>query len=182
VASWPWTARVPSAAQQRAVEDIARRVPGVRAVVDDLDVRPPGTPVPDEIRLACEALDALDRKARAPAGRIQVIVHDGRVRLEGTVDSPGEKEAAEAAVGDVVLGWGSVENTIVVRPGSTPEPTEEGTEDVPRGEDDFDTLRIDPGPEPGNGMAIERRERRPRPGREGLVAHAATDRMKWLDE
>jgi osmotically-inducible protein OsmY len=104
---------VPDLAQQQVVEEIAAHVPGVRAVVDELVV---GPHVDDDVGLAREALDALRRTSGIPEDRVRVIVHDGRVRLEGIVDTPAERDAAEASVGDVVLGRGSLENAIDVRP------------------------------------------------------------------
>lgn len=160
---------VSGAAEHQAVEAIARLVPGVRAVVDDLDVRPPGTPVYDQrCIMARESVDALDRRAGGADERIQVIVHDGRVRLEGIVGSPGEKEAAEAAIGDLVIGWGAVENAIVVRPTSPLEPAEVGPKDVRWCEDDFDTLQIDPSR--GNGAALESRAKHLWPGHNQVMS------------
>jgi osmotically-inducible protein OsmY len=152
---------VPNAAQRRLAEEIVARVPGVRAVVDDLEVRSLGTHVHDEVHLARAVLDALDWNVGVPDDRVKVVVHDGRVRLEGIVDRPEEKDAAEAAVCDV-LGRGSVENAIVVRPRVTPGRTEDGVKDEPRREDDLDTLRIDP--RPGGGESPDNDGRRPRPG------------------
>jgi len=103
-------------AQQQVVEEIVVHVPGVQAVVDELVV---GPHIDDDVRLAREALDALRRNPGIPEDRVRVIVHDGRVRLEGTVDTPAERDAAEASVGDVVLGRGSLENAIDVRPTPT---------------------------------------------------------------
>lgn len=154
---------VDDASQQVLAEGIVRRVPGVRAVVDDLDVRPPGAAsVDDDLLLAREALDALDRRAGAPDERVQVIVDDGWVRLEGVVDSPAERDAAGTTVGDAVLGRGTVENLIVVRPDPTSGPIGSRTEDSPWDEDDFDNLRIDP--DSGSRTETEIRSGRPSPG------------------
>jgi osmotically-inducible protein OsmY len=169
---------VPNAAQRQMVEDIAQGIPGVRAVVDDVEVRPLEVDVQDEGRLALAALDALDWGVGVPDGRVQVVVHDGRVRLEGTVDRPQERDAAEAAVCDV-LGRGPVENAIALEPGASPKPTEGEAGDVPGGEDDFDTLRIDPAP---GGKAMGRDEGRPRPGHAAAISAAAGGHANWLDE
>ena len=79
-----------------------------------------------------------------PDDRVQVVVCDGCVRLEGTVDSPHEKDAAGAAVCEV-LGRGHVENALAVRPRAVPATARARDVDGPCGEDDFDTLRIEPG-------------------------------------
>ncbi len=110
---------VPSASCREMAREVVRRVTGVRAIVDDLDVRPPGI-VPDELHIALEVVDALQREGYSPGGRLKVLVHDGRVRLVGTVDSPELREAAEVAVGNVVVGWGAVENEILVKPVADP--------------------------------------------------------------
>ena len=90
------------------------------------------------------------------------------------------KDPRRTAVGDVVLGGGVVENALVVRPREIPRRTEEGTEDLPWGGDDFETLRIDS--RLGRGKAIDSRKRCLRPWREKSESQAAADRMNWLGE
>lgn len=106
---------VPDAAQLGAASAAVHRVPGVRAIVDDLEVRPGGRVLADEPHIAQEVLNLLDRGLGSAARHVQVVVHEGRVRLEGTVDNPADRDAAESMAGEIVLGWGAVENAIQVR-------------------------------------------------------------------
>ncbi len=85
-------------AKVRAAADLVSRMPGVRAVVNDLAVRVGGD---DDVALATRARMALEMDADVPNERIECIVRDGRVTLRGSVDHAYEREAAEAAVSHV---------------------------------------------------------------------------------
>lgn len=79
-------------------ERVALRVPGIRAVVNELNVDlPPQAIVPDE-DLAARAASVLDWTANVPAGHVKIRVEEGRIHLHGEVENPFEREAAERAV------------------------------------------------------------------------------------
>jgi adenylate kinase len=71
--------QVPNAAQQRVAEEIDTRIPGVRAVDDDLEIRALGPHVHDEVHLARALLYALDWNAGVPNDLVKVVVRDGPV-------------------------------------------------------------------------------------------------------
>lgn len=87
---------VSSYAKLRAAADLVARIPGVRAVVNDLTVRAPGAV--DDLALATSARTALELDADVPNDRIECIVRNGQLTLRGSVDHAYQREAAEAAV------------------------------------------------------------------------------------
>jgi osmotically-inducible protein OsmY len=113
---------VPSWPTKAAAVDAATRVRGVRAVAEHLTVHCPGSMLHSDTDLARDVADVL-RQARC-AATIKVQVHDGEVRLEGFVDWPFQRGAAEAAVVSApprLFGLKRVANDIVVsRPATLP--------------------------------------------------------------
>jgi osmotically-inducible protein OsmY len=85
----------------------------VKAVADDLEVRPPESHRKDDADLAAAAVHALSWDASVPDDRIQVTVRDGAINLEGTVDRRHDRLAAERAVRRL-RGVRSVVNEILV--------------------------------------------------------------------
>jgi hyperosmotically inducible periplasmic protein len=71
--------------------------PGVRDVVDDIQVDPP-SPIDDEIRYrvarAVYGYPSLNKYAIDPAKTIRISVQNGRVTLFGVVDNQGDKDTA----------------------------------------------------------------------------------------
>jgi osmotically-inducible protein OsmY len=78
-----------------AAERAARRVRGVRAVANDLQVRLKLGRPDDEI--ARDAARALELRSTVPAG-VQATVHSGHVTLTGRVGWQFQRDAAEKAV------------------------------------------------------------------------------------
>jgi osmotically-inducible protein OsmY len=89
---------VPSYAEKHGAEAATKRVYGVRAVANELDVKLPfGISRTDEdIAIAC--VDALKAHASVPDEQIKVLVSSGWVALEGTVEWQFQKVAAEQAI------------------------------------------------------------------------------------
>lgn len=92
------TGHVPNYAEKYGAEKAAKRVFGVRAVADELDVKITlGAKRSDEdIAHAC--VNALKHNALVPDEKIKVIVNTGRVTLEGEVEWHFQEEAALNAV------------------------------------------------------------------------------------
>jgi osmotically-inducible protein OsmY len=89
------TGFVDSYAEKIAAEETVKRVRGVRAVANDIDVK-----VRDERadpEMAKDALHALESHTSVP-NRVTVTVRHGFVTLEGTVEWMYQKDAAESAV------------------------------------------------------------------------------------
>jgi osmotically-inducible protein OsmY len=90
---------VSSYAKLRAAAGLVARIPGVRAVVNDLAVRTGGSD--DDVALASRVRMALEMDADVPNERIDCIVRKGHATLRGSVDHAYQREAAELAVAHV---------------------------------------------------------------------------------
>jgi osmotically-inducible protein OsmY len=108
---------VPGYGEKDAAEEVAKRVPGVRAVANEIEVRMFWKRTDPEI--AREVVHTLDRSVERPSDAIKVTVEEGVVTLEGTVDSPSQRTLAESMVKDLkgVIG---VNNLIKVRQTAPP--------------------------------------------------------------
>jgi osmotically-inducible protein OsmY len=96
-----------------AASRAARRVQGVRAVVNELDVRMMNHRLRDDAELRGRALRALASNAAVPR-TVDALVDTGLVVLIGTVDSRFQREEAAATV-RTQLRLGYVDNRILVR-------------------------------------------------------------------
>jgi osmotically-inducible protein OsmY len=89
------TGRVSSAAQKAAAERAVKRVPGVRAVAEEIDVIPLSqSNIADDV-IAQHALAVLDWDTQIPKNAIQVTVQQGGVTLSGHVESQPQRELVE---------------------------------------------------------------------------------------
>jgi osmotically-inducible protein OsmY len=83
-----------------AAERAAKRVYGVRAVANDIEVKPEKEKTDPEI--ARDAVEALVRNFSVPDTQIKVTVKGGQIVLDGNVEWTYQKDAAEAAIRDLV--------------------------------------------------------------------------------
>ena len=90
------TGQVKTYAGKIAAERTVKRVYGVKAIANNLQVTPVGVRTDTEI--ATGAVHALEAHVNVPADRITVTVRDGWLTLEGSVDWMFQKESAENAV------------------------------------------------------------------------------------
>ena len=84
-------------AQKYAVERVVERVLGVRPVADDVRVRTVAGERTDEA-IEHAARDALQWDSEVPHERLDVVVEDGWVTLQGSVDWLYQRTAAERGV------------------------------------------------------------------------------------
>ena len=103
-------------AARLAAERAARRVYGVKAVANELEVKLAQERIDPEI--ATDALNALKTRLDVPLG-VQVTVRDGRITLAGSVEWNFQKEAAERAV-RYLRGVRGVFNNLEVKPRLAP--------------------------------------------------------------
>ncbi len=89
---------VDSYAQKYAAGRAAEHVIGVRAVADDLQVKLPRAFVRSDTDIAHAAVSALKWDVEVPDARVQVLVDDGWVSLDGSVDWQFQRSATEKAV------------------------------------------------------------------------------------
>jgi osmotically-inducible protein OsmY len=112
------TGKVSVYAEKFEAERAAKRVYGVRAVANDIEVQVPGPHQRTDAEIAAAALNALKWNASVPEDKIQVTVRDGWITLEGMLDGQHQKEAADQCVRKLI-GARGVTNLIVVRPKAT---------------------------------------------------------------
>lgn len=109
------TGAVPSYFQKQTAERITKRVAGVRAVANDIDVQLPTAVQKTDAGIATTALNALKWSASVPDERLTISVSKGWVTLEGNVEWNYQREAAEKAV-EELIGVKGVTNRISVSP------------------------------------------------------------------
>jgi osmotically-inducible protein OsmY len=93
----------------------AKRIAGVRAVANDIEVRLPAIDQRPDPDIARDAVSALKAELPISHDRIKVIVKDGWVTLEGAVEWQYQKTTAENAVRKV-KGVKGVTNVVTVKP------------------------------------------------------------------
>jgi osmotically-inducible protein OsmY len=106
---------VTSSLQEKAAAEIAaKRVRGVTDLVNDIEVRiPAGRARPDR-ELASSARAALRCQLPLQWPRVRVLVHQGRITLEGELDCFSQRQAAEVAVA-TLQGVVSISNLIQLK-------------------------------------------------------------------
>jgi osmotically-inducible protein OsmY len=110
---------VDSFPEKWAAEKAARRVPSVKGLAIDLDVKLPGFSERSDADIARAAETALDWDVSVPRDRIKVTVEKGFMTLEGEVDWQFQKSAAEQAV-QHLTGLKGVWNRITIKPKVAP--------------------------------------------------------------
>jgi osmotically-inducible protein OsmY len=98
-----------------AAERAAERVKGVKAVTDEIVVRLPGDFHRSDSDIARAAVNALEWNASVPRDRVQVLVQNGWITLDGSVEFHYQKAEAERAVRSL-LGVNGVIDRINVKP------------------------------------------------------------------
>jgi BON domain len=83
--------------RRRTAEVAAGRVRDVKAVIDEIEVRPE-TSESDDIAVARSALSALDGCPGLGRDHLRLFVSDGKVRVEGIASREGEKQAIGTAL------------------------------------------------------------------------------------
>jgi osmotically-inducible protein OsmY len=109
------TGAVKSYAEKMTAERATKRLHGVKAIANDIEVRLPGAAERNDSDIAGAAVDALKWRTVVPNDRIKVLVTKGWITLEGDVDWQYQKDAAFEAVHHL-LGVKGVTNLIGVKP------------------------------------------------------------------
>ncbi len=107
------TGFVHSYAEKVVAEKAAKRVYGVKAVANDIEVKPRYELTDPEI--ARNAVLALETHVNVPDNKIKLTVKDAWVILEGKVDWPYQKTAAKSAISNLT-GVKGVSDRIEVKP------------------------------------------------------------------
>ncbi len=132
---------VTSYAEKYAAERAAKRVHGVHAVANEIDVKLPYSSQRTDEDIATACLNALKSRITVPSDKIKVIVNQGWVTLEGEVEWQYQKEAAESAVRNLT-GVKGVSNLITVKPRVSPTELQSKIEDAFKRSAAMDASRI----------------------------------------
>jgi len=109
------TGYVNSYAEKEAAEHAVKRVSGLNAVVEEIEVRLPSRDEKADTDLAEVAEDALAWNVWVPLDRIKITVERAWITLDGQVDHYFEKEATESALRRL-RGVRGISNRITVKP------------------------------------------------------------------
>ncbi len=124
------TGVVSSWAKRLAAEEAAHRVAGVLDVANDVEVNLPSSLERTDTEIAEAVRRALQWDVFVPDTRIQSTVSDGRVTLDGTVDTWSERADAERAVRNLT-GVRAVTNRVkVVAPMRAPREVKRAIEEA----------------------------------------------------
>jgi osmotically-inducible protein OsmY len=135
------TGTVESFGEKWAAEEAVKRVHGVLAIANDLEVKLPGTSKRADEDIAADAVKALQLNASVPADTINVTVSKGWVTLEGEIEWQYQKEAAEKAV-RYLPGVIGVTNLIKVKPRVSPNELKKQIADAIKRSAELDAKRI----------------------------------------
>lgn len=105
-------------AEKWAAEKIAKRVHGVTAVANEIEVKLDSDARYDDSEIAKSAVSALHWNISVPRDKIKVTVTKGYVTLEGEVEWQFQRREAENAITNLV-GVRGLSNNITVKPGVT---------------------------------------------------------------
>jgi len=107
------TGYVDSYAEKMAAERVTKQTYGVKAIADDIQVKPLMKVTDSDI--AAKAVMALQSRVDVPDEKIKITVKDGWVTLDGEVNWNYQKTAAETAV-KYLLGVKGFSNLIKLKP------------------------------------------------------------------
>lgn len=100
-------------AEKLAAEAAVRRVKGVRAVAEELEVRVPNHKKHADDEIAKRAADILSWDSRLPQDRIRITVHNGWLALEGEVDWQFQRAEAQDRVSKLTGLVGVINNLTI---------------------------------------------------------------------
>lgn len=109
------TGEVPHYSSRWTAEDVAKRVKGVRAIANELQVAMPATGVRTDTDIAAAAANALRWHVAISDAPITPVVREGWVTLNGKVSFGYQKASAEDAIRNL-MGVKGITNAITVAP------------------------------------------------------------------
>jgi osmotically-inducible protein OsmY len=127
--------------QRRAAEAAAKRMSGVLGVVNDLEVRLPIIHRRSDPDIARDAVQAIKLWLPFSYERLQVVVKNGWITLEGEVEWNYQREAAEKAVRRL-RGVRGISNFIQVKPRVAPTDIKRKIEEAFRRSAEIDANRV----------------------------------------
>jgi osmotically-inducible protein OsmY len=135
------TGFVKSYTEKYEAEAAAKRVAGVIAVANDLEVRMPAVDERPDPDIARDAAAALKSQLPVSSEKIKIIVKNGWITLEGQAEWQYQRQTAETAVRRI-KGVKGVTNSIVLKPAAKPTEIKKKIEDAFRRSAELDANRI----------------------------------------
>lgn len=134
---------VKSYSDKYEAEAATKRVDGVKAVANDLEVRLPAIDQRPDPDIARDAVHAIKSQLPISSEHIQVVVKSGGwVTLDGTVEWNYQRQTAETAVRRI-KGVKGVTNSIVVKPQLEPREIRRQIQEAFRRSAEIDSNRVD---------------------------------------
>lgn len=130
-----------SYADKYQAERDVKRVHGVVAVANDIEVRLPAVDQRPDPDIARDAVARLRSELPLSADKIKILVKDGWLTLEGTVEWHFQRDLAESAVRRV-SGIKGVSNLVVVKPLVTPSDVKRKIEEAFKRDAEIDASNI----------------------------------------
>lgn len=109
------TGHVRTYSDKITTRDIVETVVGVRAIADEIEVRPIGAHITADDEIAKRVANSLRWNTSVPEDKIHVTVAKGRVTLDGNVEWRYQADAAERVIGRMT-GVTGINNHLKVRP------------------------------------------------------------------
>jgi osmotically-inducible protein OsmY len=125
--------------EKDAAEKAAKRVYGVRAVANDIQIKLSSTRTDPEV--ARDAVHELESHVLIPNDKIKVTVRNGWVTLDGEVDWQYQKNLAESSV-KKLKGVIGITNNILVKPKITPSEVKQKIEEALKRSAEIDARRV----------------------------------------
>ena len=135
------TGQVQHYTEKLAAENAAKDVLGVKGIANDIKVEPEGSLKQSDKDIAAAAIGALKWDYEVPDGNVKVVVNDGWVTLDGTVDWQFQRDAADRCV-RYLRGVVGVTNKISIKPSAKWIDVKIKIEDAFRRNADLDARRI----------------------------------------
>jgi osmotically-inducible protein OsmY len=132
---------VSSYAQKLAAEAAVRRVKGVRAIAEEIEVRYPNGKRTADDEIAKRAADILSWNADVPQDSIRITVRDGWVTLNGQVRWQFQKHSAEEQIRKLSGVSGIIDN-VTIEPRIQPADIKQKIEDAFRRHAEIEAQRI----------------------------------------
>jgi osmotically-inducible protein OsmY len=132
---------VRSYADKYEAENAAKRVAGVAAIANDIEVRLPSVDERPDPEIARDAVAAVKSQLPISSEKIKLVVKNGWVTLEGAVEWQYQKQTAENAVRRI-KGIKGVSNLIQLKPQLEPTEIKQKIQDAFKRNAEIDANRI----------------------------------------
>lgn len=142
------TGQVAHYAEKTAAEEAAKGVYGVQGTANDIMVELSGYGKRTDQDIAVAAVNALKWDFEVPEDKVKVVVKNGWVTLEGTVDWQYQKDAAERCV-RFLMGVIAVANKVAIKPSAKRSDVKKEIEEAFRRNADIEARRITVGTHDG---------------------------------